>query len=78
MKMETYWREVLGYFRTNLIIFFILSVTNWICLMRTDLELRRFLIGLNGGVWIGTMILLLIIDLGRDKILKLFKTGERR
>jgi hypothetical protein len=75
MKIETYWREFLGYFRFNIIIFFLLSVINWICLIRKDLELTTFLIWLNGTIWIGMMILMLIIDLKRDKIVKSLSAG---
>jgi hypothetical protein len=73
MNKETYWREFLGYFRFNMIIFFLLAVVNWICLVRTDLELTTFLIWMNGTVWIGMMILLAVLDIYKDKILRWFR-----
>jgi hypothetical protein len=70
MNRERHNREIISNLRFNLLMIFLVSVINWICIVREDLGLRSFLLGFNATVWIGMMIIIIFIDWKKEKLVR--------
>jgi amino acid permease len=70
MNREKHARDIVSILRASAIMLFMVGVINWVCLMRDDLNLRYFLLGFNGVLFLTMMVVIFFLDWKKEKLVR--------